>query len=112
MSTTYYVYVLADPRDNTIHYVGMSKNPQKRLSEHLLCKEPNQGKTAWIQGLKRVQMEPILRIIDQAEDREAAKTFEEFWIGFYRRGDQPLTNMLTIDLFWRGVNNGTIERGH
>ena len=30
-----WIYALKDPRDDTYKYVGMSKNPSKRLKEHV-----------------------------------------------------------------------------
>ena len=30
-----WIYALKDPRDDTYKYVGMSKNPSKRLKEHI-----------------------------------------------------------------------------
>ena len=33
---SYQIYALIDPRDSTVRYVGMSRNAQRRLFQHLL----------------------------------------------------------------------------
>jgi predicted GIY-YIG superfamily endonuclease len=43
-----YIYVLKDPRDNSVRYVGMTKDPKKRLKGH--CddrKRKNNKKSTW-----------------------------------------------------------------
>ena len=73
-----YIYVLVDPRDDKIHYVGCSFNPASRLREHV-----SNAKTAfnrnvklsrknhWIIQLLLCQHHPLMRIIDICSIAEA-----------------------------------------
>jgi hypothetical protein len=44
---TYQIYALIDPRDNSTHYVGLSKNAQARLYGHLSGNESNFEERLW-----------------------------------------------------------------
>lgn len=48
---SYQIYALLDPRDSTVRYVGMSRNAQKRLFQHLLGDSRNEYKHGWIREL-------------------------------------------------------------
>ncbi len=107
----YYVYTLVDPCDQRAYYVGTTKNPGRRFTEHLRCRDGNTAKATWIQRLQRFGWEPLFRIIDQTDHPELAKQFEDYWITVYRQAHHPLTNQMTLDLYRRRVARGAIMEG-
>ena len=104
-----YVYTLSDPRDESIHYVGTSRNPKGRWYQHNQCRDGNQEKNLWIQELKQHHLKPKLTIIESIEgtSRQAWQR-EKHWIKFYTQQSQPLTNKPnTMETFFDGY--GTDE---
>jgi predicted GIY-YIG superfamily endonuclease len=89
----YSVYTLADPRDNLIRYVGMSKQPVQRFAQHLLGNDQNDEKTAWIRELMQDDLMPTLTIIEKVETWEEANKREMQWIRYYIEVGMPLTNL-------------------
>jgi len=73
----YVVYVLICPVDRVIKYIGCTKNPLNRLGAHISDKHSNKKKVAWIDGLKRAGLLPLLEIVDQFDDAETAFRREE-----------------------------------
>lgn len=89
----FFIYRLLDPRDHSICYVGMSKNAERRYIEHT----QNQIRSDlhwWITSLKRLNLRPLLSIIEAVETIEEAKEREAHWIREYLERDEPLTNGL------------------
>lgn len=86
------IYALIDPRTSAVHYVGMSKDPQKRYAQHLLD-WTNQNKNEWIAELKSGGLRPVLIILETNLDLKSAKVREEYWINFYAQQDMPLANI-------------------
>ena len=75
-----WVYVLKDPRDNSNKYVGMSKDPFKRLKGHISqCKFENTKKSAWVRKLKSLGLKPILIILKEVTS-ETVGYWEEYFI--------------------------------
>jgi hypothetical protein len=58
-------YVLIDPRDNQIKYVGRTVDPNNRLRNHIYeAKKKNRSKKErWIISLLRRNMSPILKVV-------------------------------------------------
>ncbi len=89
----YFVYTLSDPRDGSVHYVGISKHPEERLGQHVRCGEDcNPIKDAWILELRQYNLLPMQSIIDTASTRIDAGRIEKCWINHYRKLKAPLTN--------------------
>jgi phage FluMu gp28-like protein len=87
------IYVLIDPRDNRIRYVGKANNTDVRLRNHV--KEARKGKTDhkahWLRQVLNDGFYPILEIvevcsIDNWQDREI------YWIEQMKRRGYYLTN--------------------
>lgn len=78
------IYGLLDTRDGTIRYVGVTKNPQYRLSEHLRMpvKEGAQ-KNAWIKGLLEAGLTPAFVFLDSVKEEVAAER-EYFWVEHFQ----------------------------
>ena len=70
------IYVLTDPRDNTVRYVGKSNDPARRLAEHVSSDLP------WLVDLKASGLAPVMRIMDRASVDEWERA-EQYWITFY-----------------------------
>jgi hypothetical protein len=59
-----YVYVLIDPRDERIRYVGSSRRPWARLKEHIAERHNGESnKNDWLCELAASGLRPILRIV-------------------------------------------------
>jgi|SRR6266571_3174639 len=94
INVTYYVYALIDPRDQTIRYIGMSRQPKLRLIEHRHFKQHRQ-RHDWMAELQQQQLEPIIHIIEEVHDtRRYAYTRETYWIHQYAAQGAPLLNVL------------------
>ena len=88
----YTIYVLIDPRDNQVRYVGATNNPTQRLKSHLLTKDDNQAKRNWFAELALYGQKPTLEEIEVTDDEEVANQRETYWIIHYIRSGANLTN--------------------
>lgn len=80
------IYVLVDPRDETVRYVGKATNFARRKEEHLsgdLALEKNKKLRAWKQELRALGAEPFMRIVERTFQSRWEKA-ERGWIKFYR----------------------------
>jgi len=72
------IYVLIDPRDNQIKYLGKTIKPiNKRLNSHMIDNSKSR-KSSWIKSLKSQNLKPIIKLIDIVEDEW--QFWEEYWI--------------------------------
>lgn len=65
-----YIYTLKHPITLEVRYVGKTKSPKRRLSEHLskpLLKKKNTHLAFWILSLFKKKLKPIMEIIDETE---------------------------------------------
>jgi hypothetical protein len=74
-----FIYVLIDPIDNLIKYVGKSDTPEKRRKQHIQesvseFSYANTLKVNWIKNIVSQGLEPVMQIID-----EVPKTEWRFW---------------------------------
>jgi hypothetical protein len=78
-----YIYVLVDPTDDTIRYVGSTADIFSRALEHESADEGNPHLNAWVSLLMERETHPVMRVIAQCryEDRWDE---EDFWIIKYR----------------------------
>jgi hypothetical protein len=90
MSSIEYVYSLADPRNNQVRYIGKSINPFKRFVEHKSEKYKNH-KCNWVQSLKKLNLIPILEIIECCKAEEV-EFWENYYIGLYKSWGFNLVN--------------------
>ena len=74
------IYVLIDPRDDTVRYVGRSFDPTTRLAYHIAESAGRKGR--WIKDLESVGMVPRMEIIDRAALNEW-ESAEQTWVQFY-----------------------------
>lgn len=89
----YSIYVLVDPRDNQVRYVGRTTNLEQRYKQHLV---PINGSTLekrdWIQELRQLGLQPLLSVIDSADNRADASAKETHWIHHYTQSGAILLN--------------------
>jgi hypothetical protein len=103
------IYVLIDPRDNQIRYVGQTKSPPAtRLCHHIcLAKKGCQYYSArWIRELLRHDLKPLVQLIevtDRPDEREA------YWIVYYRSQGARLTNYAAGGPTTRGTKHGPLS---
>jgi hypothetical protein len=88
----WYIYCLLDPRTSAVRYVGVSKNPAKRLRDHL--KHAHLAKTYkdnWLCQLAREGLKPVQTIVasGSGDDWDIA---EREWIARLRAEGCKLTN--------------------
>jgi hypothetical protein len=87
----YSIYVLIDPRDFTVRYVGLTKNTIKqRFGKHLYdarhnCRFPVQR---WIARLLEMELKPIPALLEETYD----PTAETHWILCFRQQAARLLN--------------------
>ena len=92
----YQVYALIDPRDNLVHYVGISIDAQSRFYGHMHDVTGNYGESRWIKGLKKNGLSPILQILEVIDGDNAgaiACEREQYWISEMLRIGHPLSNI-------------------
>lgn len=96
----YSIYSLVDPRDNQVRYVGASKNPQRRLWQHLNRSkdENNLKKRLWLEELVQHGHVPKLSIIEENLTKGEVLQREKHWIQVYLEQGASLVNMRDADL--------------
>lgn len=92
MSTNYVVYILIDPKDNAIHYVGMTRFPHRRLAQHI-SEYKGDEKSEWIRNLSSSKLKPILKIVEDNLTAEEADARETYWIKYYQSQGATLYNV-------------------
>lgn len=88
----YTVYALIDPRDWSIHYVGMTDNVYTRFQQHIRLQSNNEQKNTWLQSLKDADVMVFMKTLETADNLEDALQKEAYWIRHYIRLKSPLTN--------------------
>lgn len=76
------IYVLVDPRDGLIRYVGTSQNPNTRLKEHVREIDGESKVKVWVKELVSAGLRPLMVIVDTVVSDEAEKTEME-WIDHF-----------------------------
>jgi len=87
----YQIYLLLDPDDGKVHYVGMSEEPNKRVDrflEELSAKGPSRPILDWISSLKEQDKRPTVKVIERGYVYR-----EKFWIRYFARR-QPIKNIV------------------
>lgn len=88
------VYVLRDPRNLDIRYVGVTHRLKTRLFDHIQQarrKDPTY-RSNWIRSLLAGGLRPLVEIVEQGFG-EAWKEAERTWIRHYRNTGARLTNL-------------------
>lgn len=75
----FFIYILVDPRNDEIRYVGITQFPHSRLSQHLKDKVYS-PKRSWLQQLRKAKILPQMKIIEIAYNRLEGEARELWWI--------------------------------
>jgi hypothetical protein len=88
----YTIYALIDPRDRSVHYVGMTDHVYKRFQQHLNTQEKNDPKNAWLKSMRDIDVMILMESLETTSDLEEARQREAYWIRHYTQLKMPLTN--------------------
>lgn len=77
---TYAIYMLIDPRDRSIRYIGMSNDPNKRYIQHIQRAQSSSLKDRWIIELLNERRVPDLSILEEVDSEPQARKREKYWI--------------------------------
>lgn len=103
----YYIYALIGPRDNLIHYVGLTGAvPTRRLADHL--NEHSGAKGEWLTDLLDSAFMPSFVVLQHADDLEQAHLRESWWISTGEMLGWPLTNVAKTSK----KKASTLKQGH
>lgn len=90
------VYVLVDPRDSRIRYVGKTNWPEERFKQHLtdirLTYTSNDNKKAWVRELLALGLKPLMIILEQCTD-DTVDHREWYWLALLKKAGADLLNM-------------------
>lgn len=86
-----YIYVLIDPRDYRIRYVGKTINPKRRLRGHCTYLKSRSHRTHWLNQLKKENIRPILQVVEKCSESIWSER-EMWWISYGRGCGWNLTN--------------------
>lgn len=81
----YYIYVLIDPRDGEIKYVGCSTNPAVRARNHMAIMGGSK-KDLWISELKALNLKPSYEVLFSTSNIEKAAAAELEYFEKYNNG--------------------------
>jgi group I intron endonuclease len=91
MNTTY-IYILSEPRNNLVKYVGKTKDPNRRLKRHISERFIHDSyKNRWIRKIVENGELPEITVIDTVED-EKWVYWEKFYISYFKFIGCELTN--------------------
>lgn len=86
----YSIYALIDVRDNSIRYIGMTRNTFARLSQHLLNTGNGTPEGVWLAEMQQARVTPKLEVLEvipssqyeQANEQayQRARERESYWI--------------------------------
>jgi hypothetical protein len=86
------IYILIDPRDNKVRYVGKANNVSQRYKAHLNRARKHQiHKANWIKQLKENDLKPILEVVDIVPIDEWI-FWETYWISQFKAWGFDLIN--------------------
>lgn len=88
------IYLLVDPRDNEVRYVGKAFDARKRFLQHIKPRSDQKMTPvkSWIKSLLTAGLRPELRVLTACPADQWEK-HEVFWISHFRSAGVALTNM-------------------
>jgi len=89
----YAIYLLCDPRDGQVYYVGMTSDIFQRWHAHMQGEGNNGCKNQWIRGLRQQGLYPHFTVIEVVVGVKKAKRRESYWIAHYSKTSPVLTNI-------------------
>lgn len=92
---TKYIYVLVDPTDGKVRYVGQAKDCHSRMTGHLNSKDSCVSE--WIANLRRMGQRPQMLVVDEVAD-SGAGALEQEWISMLWQR-YPLLNRIAYPYY-------------
>lgn len=94
MARPWFIYILIDPRDGEVRYVGWTTRPRSRLGVHLCNARRGESYyvSRWIASLLAEGLQPAMRVIEAGDGCGYAQA-ERGWIAHYRVQGCRLTNL-------------------
>ena len=91
------IYILGDPRNNAVKYVGYTSNFANRMHYHYRSPTPSRTKIAchaypWLLELADLGMLPVSKIVEVIEEGADWEERERHWIAHYKNLNEPLLN--------------------
>lgn len=91
MKTTH-IYMLIDPRDEMVRYVGKTnQDVKKRLSAHMGDKS-NCHRVHWLNTLKKLGLKPEIILLESISGEWPWQESEKYWIKYFKDQGFNLTN--------------------
>lgn len=88
---TVFIYVLKDPDNGCVRYVGKAKNVARRMTAHMTSKKGNSHRMNWIRNLKQKGKRPEVEVIDEVPI-EFWPQWEVAWITYLKELGCRLVN--------------------
>lgn len=86
------IYVLEDPRNGHVRYVGRTRSPQARYSCHCGKTDASVGMSVWVEELRAQNWRPYFHVIEVVECNQVVAR-EYFWIRFFSKHFRLLNTM-------------------
>jgi hypothetical protein len=99
-----YIYILIDPFDNNIRYVGQSSNIERRLKDHINTSTNKNSysyrthKSCWIRRVIKSGQMPIIKIVEECNSLDESNIRERYYIEKYQKEGYKLTNSKSEDV--------------
>lgn len=90
-----HIYVLRDPRDNRVRYVGKTLRPRARLSAHRHAPAGQHRFGLWLKELRNLGHSPVMEVIEVVPADVNWVEREIYWIAYWRQREPNLTNTAT-----------------
>ncbi len=90
-----FIYCLCCPKTNEVRYIGKSKNPKKRLMEHIHVAaygHSNRHQSQWVRSLISCGTEPLLKVVFRVPEDMTWQVAEKFFIASAKEFGFDLTN--------------------
>lgn len=100
-----YLYVLIDPRDGRLRYVGQTTRLANRRSQYASAAHTDKPYPAqrWLRKLEALGLQPVFVPVAIAQTHEQLDALEIAWIAFMRMACSDLLNVSSGGLGCRGV---------
>ncbi len=93
MNSTHVIYLLWDPRNGDIRYVGQTKRPARRLYCHQRAENKKGHCVNWERSLAHEGLSCAWAIVEDGLADDEANERERWWIAYGRSCGWPLTNL-------------------
>lgn len=88
-----YIYILVDPENQQVRYVGKTKSPSRRYNQHTSeCSKIRNHKNNWLLSLKNKGLKPEMVLIDECENNDWI-FLEKWYIQLFKMWSFKLTNL-------------------